>query len=285
MIIQPNLLDHPKYLRLERLVGVRALHCLLRLWAHCQDNQKGSTWVGVDDVYVELVCRWDGAEGALVKALEVCQFVRRSGEDLHVLNWDEYNASLIRNWYVGPMGGRPKKAKKQNPEETQRKPSGNPRVSVEEPNGNPEGTHSEPLANPVETEKRREEKRREEESSAREVADAPEGAETPNPEVPTQGETLEEASLRGIPAEFAQDWHDRKTAGRYWFNNRGELIAWKFDLRAQWTKRRHTWKPPAPSADTVEQLEVRLAAIPLTDTARREAAITALLDAKERARR
>jgi hypothetical protein len=97
--------------------------------------------------------------------------------------------------------------------------------------------------------------------------------------VPTPEEVVDHGSAVGVPAEFCREWHDAKTAGRYWFNRRGELIDWRFDLRSRWTKTRHTWKPPASAVKSADELRDALMALP-KGTPERALAETAYLEAK-----
>lgn len=122
---------------------------LLRLWAHCQ-NRKTHVF-DIPQAALKALCRFPGHSNKLESSLAASGFIRRNGPSLTVLNWDEYNASLVASWENGVKGGRPKKKPRENPRDTHRLPTGTPAV-----------THGQPSANPGETDKIREEKNREE---------------------------------------------------------------------------------------------------------------------------
>lgn len=149
MIVDPDFPDHWKTRLLVELLGDEAAPVyLIRLWGHCQTRRKS-----VFDLTAQAlrsICRYAGDPQALEAALADAKFVRRHKNGmLEIHEWDKYNATLVRNWRNGELGGRPK-----NPNGTQRKPKPNPDVTQQEPNGNPNETQIESGL----SEKRREEK-------------------------------------------------------------------------------------------------------------------------------
>ncbi len=162
MRVEPELPMHPKFMRLKRIVGDAALEYLVRLWAHCQGNQRGEHWPGADADYVEMICGWDGEPGVLFKGLTECGKpgfveVEKSGRRIH--DWEEMNSQTVANWRKNPNGRKGK-----NQPRTNREPSGSPvdelglnggsKDETREPSGSPvvapvltpTGTHSEPTA-------------------------------------------------------------------------------------------------------------------------------------------
>ncbi len=134
MIVDPDFFDHWKTLLLvENLDGDQAAPIyVLRLWAHCQ-NRRQSSFDNLSDRALKALCRFPGQANKLVSALSESGFVRRSEDgQTEVVGWDEYNAKLLANWENGAKGGRPKR-EKNNPTETQRKPTSNPPVTHAEP--------------------------------------------------------------------------------------------------------------------------------------------------------
>jgi len=158
VIVEPGLLDHPKFLRLERRLGEHALHILIRLWGHCQAEQRGERWRGADAEYVEAVVRWKGESGKASKDLEECGFVQFKEGVTVVHDWSEHNRSLISSWRNGRWGGRPTKKKTV--------PTGNPPITDGFPTGNPPITGREPVGPQRREEKRREEKMREDKTNS-----------------------------------------------------------------------------------------------------------------------
>ena len=166
MRVEPELLGHPKFLRLKRIVGDGAMEYLVKLWGHCQGNQRGEFWPGADAGYVEMVCGWDGEMGVLYRALVECGrpgFIRVESEGLRIHDWDEMNPQFVKNWHRNPLGRKGK-----NPTGTQREPNGSGQKTAAGgegseggsdrlfagtqrepnayPNGNPTGTQREATA-------------------------------------------------------------------------------------------------------------------------------------------
>jgi hypothetical protein len=118
MIVQPDFLDHWKTEMLVQLTGDKASPLLvLRLWAHCQKQRKG-TFPHMTPQVLKAVCRWEGEPEALEKALTESRFIESDGSAITVHEWEEVNAGLFKSWENGKKGGRPK---------TQKKPTGYPR--------------------------------------------------------------------------------------------------------------------------------------------------------------
>ncbi len=107
MIVEPTLLDHPKFLRLARRIGQgQAIIMLLRLWGHCQAECRREFWAGADAEYVEAVGRWDGESGVAFEALKATGFVVEEPGGVRIHDWDDMNASMLQRWDVGRKGGR-----------------------------------------------------------------------------------------------------------------------------------------------------------------------------------
>ena len=113
MVVQPDLLDHPKFLAFKKWIGGLAAEYLIRLWGHCQELRKGENWGKADSDYVETVCDWKGEPGKLFAALEkqCCGkpgWIHRNEQgDLIVTNWEKHNKYLIKNWESGERRVRP----------------------------------------------------------------------------------------------------------------------------------------------------------------------------------
>lgn len=119
MIVEPDFPDHWKTQLLIQLTGSPAAPLMvIRLWAHCQ-QRKAWEFQDMSDAALAAVCRWQGEPALARKHLTDAGFIDRASEPGVVIvhQWDEVNATLVRNWINGPKGGRPK---------TQREPSENP---------------------------------------------------------------------------------------------------------------------------------------------------------------
>jgi len=127
MNLDRSLLDHPKFQTLKRRVQSYAVYALIRLWAHCEQNQRGETWLkeAMDGrtpaEYVEYVARWGGKPGALWAALVESKFVSEYKESIDIHDWEAWNSHRVANWSrrVGKTKAKPvdntQKASMDNP--------------------------------------------------------------------------------------------------------------------------------------------------------------------------
>jgi len=94
---------------------------LLRFWAHCH-QRKTSHFNRLTPLMLSAICEWRGSADWLMETLQEVGFLDIDGAEVVAHDWDETNATMIRNWKNGKLGGRPKKGT-----ETQTKPSGEPK--------------------------------------------------------------------------------------------------------------------------------------------------------------
>lgn len=110
MVIKPTLLQHPKFMALERAVGGNALKYLVRLWGHCESEQRGSAWANAGAAYVEAVCQWEGPGGNLFEALLTpvtkngAGWIELNDTGLVIHDWEEFNATLVAAWKARRKG-------------------------------------------------------------------------------------------------------------------------------------------------------------------------------------
>ena len=109
MRVEPELPINPKYRRLKTAVGDVAMECLITIWAHCQQNQRGEFWQGADAAYVEMICNWTGNHGELFRALVECGhhkagFIIPEEGGLRIHEWEEMNCQMVGNWRRNPSG-------------------------------------------------------------------------------------------------------------------------------------------------------------------------------------
>lgn len=135
MRVEPELTTHLKFRRLKAAVGDSAMECLITIWAHCQQNQRGEFWPGADAAYVEELCNWTGQKGELFRALVECGrpklgFIVPEADGITVHDWDESNSQMVQNWYRN-RAGRTKKTPKPwgSQGDASAKPTGNPTLS------------------------------------------------------------------------------------------------------------------------------------------------------------
>lgn len=139
MRVEPETPDHPKFVRLKRRIGDLAMECLIRVWAHCQNSQRGGTWRGVDAEYLECVARWTGPAGELYAALKESGWVEEARNALVIHDWDRMNARAKANWDNGQKGGRPGLTQDRNQLLLGKPKSklGYPNLDLGKPTGNP----------------------------------------------------------------------------------------------------------------------------------------------------
>lgn len=109
MRVEPELTTHLKFRRLKAAVGDTAMECLITIWGHCQQNQRGEYWPGADAAYVEDMCFWTGQKGELFRALVECGrpklgFIVPENGGLRIHDWEEANSSTVKNWYRNTAG-------------------------------------------------------------------------------------------------------------------------------------------------------------------------------------
>lgn len=104
MIVEPDILNHPKFINLKKRLKDRAMEVLVRLWAHCQQNKRGGFWKGADRLYVEIVITGRSMDGKLFAALAECGWVNERDGGIEVHDWNFHNASLVANWTRNTKG-------------------------------------------------------------------------------------------------------------------------------------------------------------------------------------
>ena len=112
MNVQPSIFSHPKFIRLQQGVGLGALYYLGKLWAYCQNGQRGENLGPLQPADVEAICMWDGESGKLWSALTGLKsdstepsfkgfvHVDKKGNVI-CSNWSEHNKGLVSNWDQG----------------------------------------------------------------------------------------------------------------------------------------------------------------------------------------
>jgi hypothetical protein len=99
MIVEPGVVQHPKFIQLKTLVGTMAMEYLVRLWGHCQQNKRGQVWRGATPDYVEVVCCGKvNPRRPVFEALQACHWVELLADGVEIHDWDLHNASLKARW-------------------------------------------------------------------------------------------------------------------------------------------------------------------------------------------
>jgi hypothetical protein len=224
MNVEPELLDHPKFLRLERRIGANALKYLLRIWGHCAANKRGENWRQANGEYLECVARWPGNPGDLFDALVDIGWVDKGTEGIVIHDWNTNNSFTVDNWNRNPSG---RKKAHPNPGATPLDTHGG---SHGLPQGKSTATPPKAVANPLRVSEGDEGNEGSEENEgvppphdSAPPTDSPSAAPQGSNrcEWPTIKEWMTAACAEGLPARDAQtEWdnQERKVPAERWRN-------------------------------------------------------------------
>lgn len=147
MIVEPDFFGHWKTKMMLNLTGDPSCPLLvLKLWAHCQ-QRKAWVFPHMNNETLKAVCDWKGDPSDLRSLLEECEWIEKGTLGITVHQWEVVNAALVKNWFNGKTGGRPKEEgkPKKNPTITQEDLENIPKETQEKPNDNPSETQEEPI--------------------------------------------------------------------------------------------------------------------------------------------
>lgn len=89
--VKDDFLDHPKTKKLVRLLGDRAVLCLLRLWGHATRNKWTGELTNMDTDDIEIASNWDDERGLFVQTLLKVGFLDE-GQGFYILHdWEDHN--------------------------------------------------------------------------------------------------------------------------------------------------------------------------------------------------
>lgn len=101
MIVEPDIMTHPKFIRLRAEVGEVAMELLTRLWGHCH-TKRGEYWENSDENYVNFILYSGNIHGnsrqTWFKALEKCGWLTIYPDGIVIHDWNSHNKSLISRW-------------------------------------------------------------------------------------------------------------------------------------------------------------------------------------------
>lgn len=136
MILKSDFLTHWKTRRLQQRLGSDAVLGLLRIWLHCEARRRWSfEGMGADELAA--IAEWPGEADAFVSELVRLRWIDAlEGGGFAAHDWCEHNRQLVTLWAnrdFGRLGGRPRKAMVETPEEppagVSENPKGTQRVS------------------------------------------------------------------------------------------------------------------------------------------------------------
>jgi hypothetical protein len=201
MKVDPNLPNHPKYIRLRGVVGEYAMEALIRLWAHCAANKRGEFWPLADENYVETVCAWRRKPGMLYKALVAQRMIHEEAGGIRVHDWNKENSRAISNWHTGSLPKTKRHSSRQANEEPMLEDGGSRLTDSIVMTEGREGNALSPLC--------------------------------PEVAVPGKEEVLRWAEINGVDKDWAEDKLVRTTGNHGWEKN-GRLIEWKEVWLSYW---------------------------------------------------
>lgn len=132
MIIQPDFIEHWRTRMLVDLLDgdEMAPMYVIRILSHC-NNRKKTQIEPMHNLGLKSLCRYSGDAEMLESALVESGWIEKTETGYDVPRFRKHNAQLFTSWENGSKGGRPRKKPKQNPTETQGKPTDNPTVTRE----------------------------------------------------------------------------------------------------------------------------------------------------------
>lgn len=83
--------DHPKTIKLERLLGLQGVVSLMRLWLWATQNRPDGVLSEMDIDDIEIAARWNGEQRALYDVLTKLRFVDTVDGEPHLHDWKDHN--------------------------------------------------------------------------------------------------------------------------------------------------------------------------------------------------
>jgi hypothetical protein len=82
--------DHPKVVKLHKLLGEAGISSLVTLWAWTRKYRSKGTFAGMDALDIEIGARWPGENGLFVKALVDLVLLDFDGEVYSIHDWKDW---------------------------------------------------------------------------------------------------------------------------------------------------------------------------------------------------
>jgi hypothetical protein len=98
MRLEPTIVNHPKFIALKSAIGDYAMEALVRMFGHCQEDQRGEFWPGKSPEYLEIVTRWSGEPLVLWNALTMIGWASQEDGGIRIHQWNDYNSVTVNAW-------------------------------------------------------------------------------------------------------------------------------------------------------------------------------------------
>ena len=83
--------DHPKTVKLERRLGIKAIKCLQLLWFWVAKNTPSGDLSHLDNEDIEIAARWDGEPGKFAETLHELKWIDEDPEGKRLHEWGIHN--------------------------------------------------------------------------------------------------------------------------------------------------------------------------------------------------
>ena len=92
-----SFIDHPKVIKLERLLTFEGVKSLLRLWCFAAQNKPNGCLTGMDAEDVEIAARWPGEPGIFLSAVtdKKCHFIDIVDGVFCLHDWEEHQGYVV----------------------------------------------------------------------------------------------------------------------------------------------------------------------------------------------
>lgn len=99
-------LDHPKTIKLKRILGWYGVESLMRLWFFAAQYKPDGYLLNLNNEDIEIAAKWNGKGGEFVKTLLDLKWIDFDGEFYCLHDWEEHNG------FVATFNERSERAKK-----------------------------------------------------------------------------------------------------------------------------------------------------------------------------
>ncbi len=237
MNVHPQFTTHLKFKLFKlRLGDAAAAEYILRLWAHCQVDQRGENWGDVSPEFVEGVADWRGQPGKLYTELlhpfeKKPGWIHRNAEgETIITEWNEHNLSLLKAWCAN------------SPNLRKRFQSVLEMHGKSHPKTNGESTPtSSPKTPPIRSDQIKEDQ------STKDQIKTGSGSDLSS-QIPSVEEVKAWAAAADVAPAYAVEKHAELTGKAGWFDDNSKLIPWQRRWLKFWATDRTEWEQKKAAA-------------------------------------
>jgi len=89
--ISIGFLDHPKTIKLKRILGSESIECLLRLWSFAAQYKPSGKFNSLTEEDLEIASQWHGETGKFLDTLKVVGLIDKIHDELALHDWIDHN--------------------------------------------------------------------------------------------------------------------------------------------------------------------------------------------------